>query len=90
MSFRILGMLIESLFCFLVFFLVSYWLSKIPGICSLLVFLAVIKMVQEAGRVTVKDGTCELLKLPLHCHECQQLLPSIPQLKEHLRKHWGR
>lgn len=50
---------------------------------------AVIKMVQEAGRVTVKDGTCELLKLPLRCHECQQLLPSIPQLKEHLRKHWG-
>ncbi|XP_029332482.1 aprataxin isoform X1 [Mus caroli] len=50
---------------------------------------AVIKMVQETGRVTVKDGTCELLKLPLRCHECQQLLPSIPQLKEHLRKHWG-
>lgn len=50
---------------------------------------AVIKMVQEAGRVTVKDGTCELLKQPLRCHECQQLLPSIPQLKEHLKKHWG-
>jgi aprataxin len=49
---------------------------------------AVIKMVQEAGQVTVHDGTSELLKLPLRCHECQQLLPSIPQLKEHLRKHW--
>ncbi|XP_033614999.1 aprataxin isoform X4 [Fukomys damarensis] len=49
---------------------------------------AVIQMVQEAGRVTVREGTSELLKLPLHCHECQQLLPSIPQLKEHLRKHW--
>ncbi|PNJ81886.1 APTX isoform 5 [Pongo abelii] len=49
---------------------------------------AVIEMVQEAGRVTVRDGMPELLKLPLHCHECQQLLPSIPQLKEHLRKHW--
>uniref|UniRef100_A0A8C5KLR3 Aprataxin n=1 Tax=Jaculus jaculus TaxID=51337 RepID=A0A8C5KLR3_JACJA len=49
---------------------------------------AVIKMVQEAGRVTVRDGTAELLKLPLRCHECQQLLPSVPQLKEHLRKHW--
>ncbi|XP_069864753.1 aprataxin isoform X5 [Dipodomys merriami] len=49
---------------------------------------AIIKMVQEAGRVTVEDGTSELLKLPLRCHECQQLLPSIPQLKEHLRKHW--
>lgn len=45
-------------------------------------------MVQEAGRVTVRDGMPELLKLPLRCHECQQLLPSIPQLKEHLRKHW--
>nr|AAP86321.1 FHA-HIT isoform [Homo sapiens] len=49
---------------------------------------AVIEMVQEAGRVTVRDGMPELLKLPLRCHECQQLLPSIPQLKEHLRKHW--
>ncbi|KAM5329053.1 aprataxin isoform 4-T6 [Glossophaga mutica] len=49
---------------------------------------AVIMMVQEAGRVTVRDGMPELLKLPLRCHECQQLLPSIPQLKEHLRKHW--
>ncbi|KAG8518431.1 Aprataxin, partial [Galemys pyrenaicus] len=49
---------------------------------------AVIEMVQETGRVTVRDGTPELLKLPLCCHECQQLLPSIPQLKEHLRKHW--
>ncbi|XP_013008881.1 aprataxin isoform X5 [Cavia porcellus] len=51
---------------------------------------AVIKMIQEAGRVTVREGTSELLKLPLHCHECQQLLPSIPQLKEHLRKHWTK
>ncbi|KAM5298445.1 aprataxin [Ctenodactylus gundi] len=49
---------------------------------------AVIKMVQEDGRVTVRDGMSELLKLPLRCHECQQLLPSIPQLREHLRKHW--
>ncbi|XP_037348419.1 aprataxin isoform X2 [Talpa occidentalis] len=51
---------------------------------------AVIEMVQETGRVTVRDGTSELLKLPLRCHECQQLLPSIPQLKEHLRKHWPK
>uniref|UniRef100_A0A8C6D281 Aprataxin n=1 Tax=Moschus moschiferus TaxID=68415 RepID=A0A8C6D281_MOSMO len=51
---------------------------------------AVIEMVQEAGRVTVRDGMSELLKLPLRCHECQQLLPSIPQLKEHLRKHWSK
>ncbi|KAM6183952.1 aprataxin isoform 1-T1 [Erethizon dorsatum] len=51
---------------------------------------AVIKMIQGAGRVTVKEGTSELLKLPLRCHECQQLLPSIPQLKEHLSKHWPK
>lgn len=51
---------------------------------------AVIEMVQEAGRVIVRDGMPELLKLPLRCHECQQLLPSIPQLKEHLRKHWPK
>ncbi|XP_012667138.1 aprataxin isoform X1 [Otolemur garnettii] len=49
---------------------------------------AVIEMVQKAGRVTVRDGMPDLLKLPLRCHECQQLLPSIPQLKEHVRKHW--
>ncbi|XP_046313411.1 aprataxin isoform X3 [Marmota monax] len=51
---------------------------------------AVIKMVQESGRVTVRDGMSELLKLPLRCHECQQLLPTIPQLKEHLRRHWTK
>ncbi|XP_019480059.1 PREDICTED: aprataxin isoform X3 [Hipposideros armiger] len=51
---------------------------------------AVIEMVQEAGRVTVRDGMPELLKLPLRCHECQQILPSVPQLKEHLRKHWPK
>ncbi|XP_071072914.1 aprataxin isoform X5 [Dasypus novemcinctus] len=51
---------------------------------------AVIEMVKEAGKVTVQDGMPELLKLPLRCHECQQLLPSIPQLKEHLRKHWPK
>ncbi|XP_026362188.3 aprataxin isoform X4 [Ursus arctos] len=49
---------------------------------------AVIEMVQDTGRVSVRDGMPELLKLPLRCHECQQLLPSIPQLKEHLRRHW--
>lgn len=49
---------------------------------------AVLEMIQETGRVTVRDGTPELLKLPLRCHECQQLLPSMPHLKEHLKKHW--
>uniref|UniRef100_A0A8C9DGE6 Aprataxin n=1 Tax=Prolemur simus TaxID=1328070 RepID=A0A8C9DGE6_PROSS len=51
---------------------------------------AVIETVQKADRVTVQDGMPNLLKLPLRCHECQQLLPSIPQLKEHLRKHWTK
>ncbi|XP_047557004.1 aprataxin [Lutra lutra] len=51
---------------------------------------AVIEMVQDTGRVSVQDGMPELLKLPLRCHECQQLLPSIPQLKEHLRRHWPK
>ncbi|XP_029777025.1 aprataxin isoform X1 [Suricata suricatta] len=51
---------------------------------------AVIEMVQTTGRVSVRDGMAELLKLPLRCHECQQLLPSIPQLKEHLRRHWPK
>nr|XP_055157767.1 aprataxin isoform X2 [Nyctereutes procyonoides]XP_055157768.1 aprataxin isoform X2 [Nyctereutes procyonoides]XP_055157769.1 aprataxin isoform X2 [Nyctereutes procyonoides] len=51
---------------------------------------AVIEMVQHAGRVSVRDGMPELLKLPLRCHECQQLLPSIPQLKEHLKRHWPK
>ncbi|XP_034872384.1 aprataxin isoform X2 [Mirounga leonina] len=49
---------------------------------------AVIEMVQDAGTVSVRDGMPELLRLPLRCHECQESLPSIPQLKEHLRRHW--
>ncbi|XP_032252611.1 aprataxin isoform X2 [Halichoerus grypus] len=49
---------------------------------------AVIEMVRDAGTVSVRDGMPELLRLPLRCHECQESLPSIPQLKEHLRRHW--
>ncbi|XP_067886715.1 aprataxin isoform X1 [Heterodontus francisci] len=47
----------------------------------------VMKMVELDGKVTVKDGMTELLKLPLMCHVCQQQQSTIPQLKEHLKKH---
>ncbi|NWI70381.1 APTX protein, partial [Todus mexicanus] len=47
----------------------------------------VIEMVRSKGKVTVKDNLSELLKLPLRCHRCKQQLSTIPQLKEHLRKH---
>uniref|UniRef100_UPI00398E802D aprataxin isoform X3 n=1 Tax=Pristiophorus japonicus TaxID=55135 RepID=UPI00398E802D len=47
----------------------------------------VMKMVERDGKVTVKDGMTELLKLPLMCHVCHQQQSTIPQLKEHLKKH---
>ncbi|XP_067839656.1 aprataxin isoform X2 [Heptranchias perlo] len=47
----------------------------------------VMRMVEQDGKVTVKDGMTELLKLPLACHVCQEQLSTIPQLKEHLKKH---
>ncbi|XP_043916907.1 aprataxin isoform X1 [Protopterus annectens] len=47
----------------------------------------VIKMVEKDGKVTVQDGATELLKLPLKCHVCKQLQSTLPQLKEHLKKH---
>ncbi|XP_074850577.1 aprataxin isoform X2 [Carettochelys insculpta] len=50
----------------------------------------VIEMVKTKGKVLVKDGTSELLKLPLRCHVCKQHLPTIPHLKEHLKKHWPK
>ncbi|NXI36540.1 APTX protein, partial [Galbula dea] len=50
----------------------------------------VIEMVRSKGKVTVKDNVSELLKLPLRCHCCKQQLSTIPQLKEHLRKHWTK
>ncbi|XP_063309398.1 aprataxin [Pelobates fuscus] len=50
----------------------------------------VIEMVKLNGRVTVKDGVSELLKSPLLCHVCKQPQSTIPQLKEHLRKHWAQ
>ncbi|XP_065405961.1 aprataxin isoform X10 [Chrysemys picta bellii] len=50
----------------------------------------VIEMVETKGKVLVKDGTSELLKLPLRCHVCKQHQSTIPQLKEHLKKHWPK
>lgn len=50
----------------------------------------VIEMLRSKGKVIVEDHTSELLKLPLRCHRCKQQLSTIPQLKEHLRKHWPK
>lgn len=50
----------------------------------------VIQMLETHGRVTVKEGTSELLKLPLRCHVCCRELPTIPALKEHLKSHFPK
>ncbi|KTF80178.1 hypothetical protein cypCar_00043051 [Cyprinus carpio] len=47
----------------------------------------VIAMLEHDGKVTVKDGTSELLKLPLRCCFCHKEQPTIPKLKEHLKTH---
>ncbi|KAK0131788.1 Aprataxin [Merluccius polli] len=47
----------------------------------------VIHMLEKTGKVTVKEGTSELLKLPLRCHVCHKELATIPSLKEHLKTH---
>lgn len=49
----------------------------------------VIQMLETNGRVTIKEGTSELLKLPLRCHVCRRDLPTIPSLKEHLKSHFS-
>ncbi|KAK2817080.1 hypothetical protein Q5P01_025271 [Channa striata] len=49
----------------------------------------VIQMLETNGRVTVKEDTSELLKLPLRCHMCRKELPTIPALKEHLKSHFS-
>lgn len=63
-------------------------------LCLVLLFLfcfsEVLEMVRSKGKVMVKDHVSELLKLPLRCHRCKQQLSTIPQLKEHLRKHWPK
>ncbi|NXM78188.1 APTX protein, partial [Serilophus lunatus] len=50
----------------------------------------VIEMVRSKGKVVVKDHVSELLKLPLRCHCCKRQLSTVPQLKEHLGKHWPK
>ncbi|NWU48269.1 APTX protein, partial [Dromas ardeola] len=50
----------------------------------------VIEMVRSKGKVMVKDHVSELLTLPLRCHCCKKQVSTIPQLKEHLRKHWPK
>ncbi|XP_023274266.1 aprataxin isoform X3 [Seriola lalandi dorsalis] len=50
----------------------------------------VIEMLDTNGRVTVKEGANELLKLPLRCHMCRKELPTIPALKDHLKSHFPR
>ncbi|XP_046900449.1 aprataxin isoform X1 [Hypomesus transpacificus] len=47
----------------------------------------VIAMLEKAGKVTIKEGMNDLLKLPIRCHVCQKELSTIPQLKEHLKSH---
>lgn len=59
-----------------------------PNISDLFyLFSDVIEMVRSKGKVMVEDHVSELLKLPLRCHRCKQQLSTIPQLKDHLRKH---
>ncbi|XP_054897203.1 aprataxin isoform X2 [Poeciliopsis prolifica] len=50
----------------------------------------VIQMLETSGKVTVKEGSSELLKLPLRCHVCHKEFPTIPSLKEHLKSHFPR
>ncbi|XP_030584887.1 aprataxin isoform X3 [Archocentrus centrarchus] len=50
----------------------------------------VVQMLETNGKVAVKEGASELLKLPLRCHMCHKELPTIPALKEHLKSHFPR
>ncbi|KAI4905804.1 hypothetical protein NFI96_002375 [Prochilodus magdalenae] len=47
----------------------------------------IISMLERDGKVSVKDGTGELLKLPLRCHVCRKEQATIPKLKDHLKVH---
>ncbi|KAJ7994339.1 hypothetical protein DPEC_G00264840 [Dallia pectoralis] len=47
----------------------------------------IIGMLEKDGRVTVKEGTEDLLKLNLRCHVCGAEISTIPKLKEHLKTH---
>ncbi|XP_040273776.1 aprataxin [Bufo bufo] len=48
----------------------------------------VMDMIKLKGKVAVKDGASELLKTSLQCNVCKIQQATIPQLKEHLKKHW--
>ncbi|XP_061585669.1 aprataxin [Cololabis saira] len=50
----------------------------------------VIQMLETNGKVVVKEGTSDMLKLPLRCHVCHKELSTIPALKEHLKSHFPR
>lgn len=47
----------------------------------------VISMLEHDGKVQVKEGAGELLKLPLRCHVCGEEQTTIPKLKDHLKTH---
>ncbi|XP_015456645.2 aprataxin isoform X1 [Astyanax mexicanus] len=47
----------------------------------------IIAMLERDGKVSVKEGTGELLKLPLRCHICHKEQATIPKLKDHLKVH---
>ncbi|TRY77714.1 hypothetical protein DNTS_029095, partial [Danionella cerebrum] len=46
-----------------------------------------IAMLEQDGKVSVKEGASEFLKLPLRCHVCKKEQPTIPKLKDHLKTH---
>ncbi|CAG01283.1 unnamed protein product, partial [Tetraodon nigroviridis] len=48
---------------------------------------AVIQMLETDGKISIREGTSELLKLPLRCHVCRKELSTMPALKEHLKSH---
>ncbi|XP_054842374.1 aprataxin [Eublepharis macularius] len=50
----------------------------------------VIGMIKKKGRISVSSKASESLKAPLRCHVCKQPQSTMPQLKEHLRKHWPK
>ncbi|KAG7458900.1 hypothetical protein MATL_G00225630 [Megalops atlanticus] len=68
-------------------FTTDYFIESKERDCSFPSLTDVIEMLEKDGRVTVKEGASELLKLPLRCHVCRRELSTIPQLKEHLKSH---
>lgn len=73
-------------------FVVTYFMNlKFHSFATFFLLSAdVIQMLETDGKVTVKEGTSELLKLPLRCHVCHSEIPTIPALKEHLKSHFPR